>query len=209
MIGLNHRAGLRKRGYRRDSEYRVSNVALECPWRDTPRGDRSPPSQGRNKARNPFYSPISTRTPVWARKAEHVGSEEAKSECEQSSATTLDVGGLCLVPGDDSAAVMDTGSTANLVCFRWPVRRNLLSEKRGRQKVATYPSSARFRFGDGRLADVRHAAGIPADIAGSQGDIAGGYRRRREFRLIFRRLRRMQGFPRYRVEDSLISRGIC
>ena len=40
----------------------------------------------------------------------------------------------------------------------------------GRREVSTYPSSARCHSCDGRLGDVRHAADIPAGIAGSTGE---------------------------------------
>ena len=67
------------------------------------------------------------------------------------------------------AEVLDTGATATLVCFRRPQNHNRPLEKNGRQEVSTYPSSARFRSGVGRLGEVRHAAGIPVGIAGRKG----------------------------------------
>ena len=93
----------------------------------------------------------------------------ATSECEQSFSTILDVGGFCLAPEKDSAVVLDTGPAANLVCFRWLGRHNRLLEKKGRQRLSTYPSSARFCFGDGRLGEVRHATDTSAGFAGNKG----------------------------------------
>ena len=63
LNGFNRRTGFRDRWYRCDSEYRL---APKCPWRDTPREDRSPPFQERGKARKPSYSTISMETPVSA-----------------------------------------------------------------------------------------------------------------------------------------------
>ena len=63
--------------------------------------------------------------------------------------------------------VLDTGDAANLVCFRRLPPHYRLLEKYGFQRVSIYPSKARFRFGDGRLGEVRPAADIPVGIAGN------------------------------------------
>ena len=117
--------------------------------------------------------------PVSAQKAEHLGCEGRRSKCEQSFPTTSDVAGLFLVSVEGSARpirmwllALDTGATADSVYCYWLQRQNRLLGKKGRQKVSTYPASARGRFGDGRLGDVRHAADIPACISGSQGNFA-------------------------------------
>ena len=67
--------------------------------------------------------------------------------------------------------VSETGATANLARFRWLEHRNRFLEGEGYQKVSTYRSSARFRFGDVRLGGVRHAVDIPVRIAGSTGEV--------------------------------------
>ena len=61
--------------------------------------------------------------------------------------------------------------------FSWPrtkiARRRckrLLLERERRQKASIYPSSVRFRSGDGRRGEVRRAAGIPAGAAGDKGE---------------------------------------
>ena len=133
LNGFNCRTGLRDRCYRRHSEYLL---APKCPWRDTPKGDWSPPSQEQGKASQPSYTANLMQTQVSAQKAEHVGSEETKSECEQSFLTKLDVGGLSSVSDDDSVLALDAGATANLVCFCRPERQNRLPEKSGRQKLS-------------------------------------------------------------------------
>ena len=110
--------------------------------------------------------------PVSAQKAEHLGREGQRSKCEQSSPTASDVAGLFLVSDEGSLAALDTGATADSVYCWWLQRQNRLLGKKGRQKVSTCPSSARGRFRDGRLDDVRHAADFPACISGSQGNFA-------------------------------------
>ena len=126
------------------------------------------PEQG--KAPTPSLSVISTATPVSTRKANHLGSAGNLSDHEQSSATTLDVGGFFLVADSDSTMVLETGATANLVHFCWLRPRNRILQRRGSQKVLTYPPSARFRFGNGRLGEVRHPAGISAGIPVRKGE---------------------------------------
>ena len=148
----------------RESEAGDIGVIASFTWRPNARGgiplmgDKSPPSQSRGTARKPSSSAIFLETPVAAVMAERVDggtadpSMETQSECEQSSSTTLDVGGLALVSDEDSVVALDTGAAANLVCLRWLEHHNRLLEKKGRQKVATFPSSARSRFGATALA---------------------------------------------------------
>ena len=73
-----------------------------------------------------------------------------------------------MVSREDGAAALDTGATAHLVCFSWLARHNRILELRGIPGVTAYPSQARFRFGDGRLGEVRHEANVPVGIAGSK-----------------------------------------
>ena len=79
----------------------------------------------------------------------------------------MDAGGLFLVSEKGSVVVLDTGATANLVCFRCLDHHNRLAERHGFRRVSTYPQKARFRLGDGRVGNVRHAVDIPAGIAGN------------------------------------------
>ena len=50
-------------------------------------------------------------------------------------------------------AFLDTGAIANVVCSWWLGNHNSLLEKQGLPRISTYPASARFTFGDGRLGD--------------------------------------------------------
>ena len=104
---------------------------------------------------------------VSAQKVEHLDGEKPEGECEQFSSTTLDVGGMFLVSEDASMVELDSGATANSVCFRCLEHHNRLLERNGRPKVSTYPSSASFRFGGGSHGEVCHAADIPLGVAGN------------------------------------------
>ena len=93
-------------------------------------------------------------------------------ECDRSFSTALDLGGQFLYEAADSLGVLDTGATANLVCFGWPPRRNRTLEGKGVPRVSTYPACTRFKFRGGRLGEVRHDADIPVGIAGNVGKFA-------------------------------------
>ena len=101
-------------------------------------------------------------------KAESAGESETGSKCEQSFVTTVDAGDASLVSQEDCVAALDTGATAYLLHFSLLARLNRILERRGIPRITTYPSHARFRSGDGRLGDVRHAANIPARIAANK-----------------------------------------
>ena len=67
-------------------------------------------------------------------------------------------------------AVLETGASANPASPRWLERHDRILEQKAYRTVSTYPSSARFRSGHGRLGEVCHAAYIPVGIAGSKGN---------------------------------------
>ena len=71
--------------------------------------------------------------------------------------------------GGDSAGVLDTGATADLVRLKWLGNHNLHPERQELLRISLYPASARFKFGDERLGEVRLAAGITVGIAGRKG----------------------------------------
>ena len=81
----------------------------------------------------------------------------------------MDTGGLFLLAESAIVAVLRAGSAANLFCFRILGRHNRILRREGLSRVSTYPASARLKFGDGRLLEVRHAAYIPVGIAGNKG----------------------------------------
>ena len=86
---------------------------------------------------------------------------------EQVRAVLRHVSGLA--PREDSAVASDAGATADRVRFCWIARHNRISERRWIPRVATYPPHARFRYGGGRLGEVRRAADFPVGIAGNKG----------------------------------------
>ena len=98
--------------------------------------------------------------------------EEAKRGHEQFFSTTLDVGGLFLVADSECLVVLDTGAAANLGRFRWREQHNRVLKWWRYRKVSAYPSSAQFRFGDGRGDEVRHAADTLVGIPGSKGEFS-------------------------------------
>ena len=69
---------------------------------------------------------------------------------------------------EDNAVILNAGATANLVCSWRLNHHNSPSEKVGLPRVPTYPAQARFKFGDGRMGDVKFAAEITAGVAGAK-----------------------------------------
>ena len=84
----------------------------------------------------------------------------------------MDVGGLRASAKSGSLVVLDAGATANRICFSWLGCHKRIIQKKGLPRVSTYPASARFRFGNGRLGEVRHVADIPVGIPGSMRQFA-------------------------------------
>ena len=166
LNGFNRKTVLRNRCYRRNSEY---HLAPRCPWRDTLRRGGGSFSQERDRSQRPPYFSTSSDTPVVAQKAGSVGESEAGSEREQSFVGAADAGDVSMVSRGDSVVALDTGATAKLLCSSWLARHSRILERRWSPRVTTCPSQTRFRFGDGRLGVVRHAADIPLGIVGNEG----------------------------------------
>ena len=98
--------------------------------------------------------------------------KESSGNCEQSPSTTLEAGSRLVCTHEDSFVILNTGATANLVRFRWLAHRSSLLGNMCLPRVTTYPAWARFKFGDGRMGDVRFAADITAGTAGARGNFA-------------------------------------
>ena len=133
-------------------------------------------------ARRPPYTSISTETPVSGQKADHFGNGETGGKCDQSFAATMDMGEVFLVTGEDGVVVLVSGAAANLACLRLLAHHNRMLDRYGIQRVSAYPSKARFRFGDGWLAEVRHSSDIPVGMPGI-GALPRRLRRARIFQL--------------------------
>ena len=76
---------------------------------------------------------------VLRQNAERTYEFETGRKCEQPFATTVDAGDAFMVSQDESVVVLDTGATANLVCFRWLARHSRVLERHGIPWVSTYP----------------------------------------------------------------------
>ena len=94
---------------------------------------------------------------------------QLEDRTEQSFSTSWDSGCQLVFKRDASALLLDTGTTANLVCSRWLTQHNSILEQRGFPRVLTYPAQARFKFGDGRTGNVCPAADVAVGIAGAKG----------------------------------------
>ena len=81
----------------------------------------------------------------------------------------MDMANLFFVSQEDSVAVLEAGAAANPVGFSRLARHNRILGKYGIPRATTFPSEARFRFGDGRLGEVRHEADISLGGAGNRG----------------------------------------
>ena len=132
--------------------------------------------QEHETAFRPLRSSSATDPPVPALKVERLERDEAPGASEQPFSTSMDMGHLFVAPSEDSAVVLDTGATADLVCFRWLDHHDRPLEQHGVRSGPAGPSNARFCFGDGRVGDVRYAADTPARVAGIQGKFSASCR---------------------------------
>ena len=71
--------------------------------------------------------------------------------------------------GGSSKVILDTGASANLVGVSWLNNRNAILKALGRHQAKITPAFASFRYGGGRVGDVRRAAIIPIAIVGHAG----------------------------------------
>ena len=74
---------------------------------------------------------------------------------------------VCAVEG--SVVILDTGATANLVCFRWLNQHNAMLEKVDLARASTCPAHAPFKFGDRSMGGSKLAADISLGSAGANG----------------------------------------
>ena len=71
--------------------------------------------------------------------------------------------------GMESLAVLGTVAAAISACFGWLNPPAAMLERVGVPIAKPYPACARFKFGDGRMGDVRFTSETPAGIAGGRG----------------------------------------
>ena len=67
-------------------------------------------------------------------------------QCASSSSASTAPHVSLLMQSDEKDAVLDTGATANLACFKWLQRHNTLLVKNG-TPAAAYPNAASSKFG--------------------------------------------------------------
>ena len=94
-------------------------------------------TQERDKASRPSYSSILIDALVSAKKVNHWERVESPGACGQSFSASTDLGNLFLVSAEDSVVALDTGATANLVCFSCLAHRKRILARRGIPRVAT------------------------------------------------------------------------
>lgn len=151
--GFNRRTGERNRCYGCGSEY---HLLPKCPNKQERKAPVSLPPQP--------SAPRSSFSFITLEDDPH-----AANVVEHSFVTSLSKGRPILYAHNDSVVIMDTGATANLVCFNWLSHHKYLLARRGLPKVDSYPAHAMFKFGDGRLGEVCHAADITVGVAGVKG----------------------------------------
>ena len=60
----------------------------------------------------------------------------------------------------------DTAAMANLACLGWLRNRNCLLKHAGYEDAAPCPTSAQFKFGNGRMGTAKHAGDVPIVLSG-------------------------------------------
>ena len=84
---------------------------------DAPRRDSLSFSPAPSKTRRPPRSSFSVESPGRAQSDWSSSKRDVGITCEQSSTTTLVLGGQFMDNGADSLVVLDTGAAANLDCL--------------------------------------------------------------------------------------------
>ena len=87
----------------------------------------------------------------------------------QSFSTAMELGRLFLASPSESAVALGAGATADLVCRKWLANHNAILGKQVLGTAVPYPSSARYKFGDGRIGEVEHESDIEVGNAGRRG----------------------------------------
>ena len=163
---LSGRTGERNRRFTRNSE---CHLAPESPLRKSRKRSHPVFSPPPDRAPRPSFSSISTDARLSAFKARSSALNEAGRNCDQSVPATLGAGNQLICTKEDSMVILGTGATANPVSLRWLQNRSSAPAKRGFPRVETHPATARLKFGDRRMGEVGHAAGITAGKAGEKG----------------------------------------
>ena len=97
--------------------------------------------------------------------------DDGSTSCEHPFSATPDADCQFVFEETGSAAVLAARATASVLCSRRSGRHNRISAQNEFPQLSTYPGCARFKFGDGRLGEVRCAADNPVGIAGTTGKL--------------------------------------
>ena len=129
--GFNRRTGERNRRYGCGSEYHL------LPKRPTKMGKKvsAPTPPPSSTPRSPFSSITLEDSPQDVNSAQH------------SVSTSLTKDRPVFYAQNDSVVILDTGATANLVCFSWLARHNRTLERHEVPRVTTYPALATGALG--------------------------------------------------------------
>ena len=167
--GVNRRTGERNRRYTCNSEY---HYAPQCPQKEN-RYDGAPsPLRQVKRASSAPYS-ISMGAPLTVGPSDKSVPGGPERSHGKSFPTTLEIGGQFAISNSDSVVLLDTGATANLVCFKWLENRKIFLRKMGFPREFPYSTSARSKFGDGRAWGSETCSGYQGWRRRAQGRLHG------------------------------------
>ena len=120
----------------------------------------------------PRYSSISVESPADVQDCGLPSQADFAEPCDKSFATTLEFSGK--YSAADAGSVVDpgTGAAANFAFFKWSGRHNSALGKFGVPPAQSFPAIEGFKFGNGRVGEVRFSADILAWTAGGRGEVA-------------------------------------
>ena len=163
LNGFKRRTGERNWCFTCNSE---SNFAPNCPSQGTLGEGSAPPTPFWNKPPRPPCCSIAMESPISLRNDGFPEKKDTAGIREQSLYTTLDLDGQFLCMRENSVVALDSVAAANLLCFGRLGGHNLRKGKQGLLRISTYSASARAKFGDAHLGEVRLFAGFTFGIAG-------------------------------------------
>ena len=163
LNGLNRKGGRANRRYLRTSEYRL---LPKLSRRGTSAKISAPVSSPPKMSTRPPFSPIPMESPAEVQEKGLPSQEDSEEACAQSFSATSDLSGQFSAADADSVMVLGAGATANLVCLNGWAAAILC---RGIPSAKPFRARARFKFGNGRLCDLRFWSDILLGIAGGRG----------------------------------------
>ena len=166
LNGFDRRTGGRNRCFTCNSDYQF---APQCPRKESRGEGPNPSTCVWKEPSRPPYSSIAVESPISVQTDGYDEKSDQRGKCGRPLSATLDLGGQFLCVREDCVVALGAGAAANLVLFNWLENHNLLLGTHGFPGVSTYPTGARFEFGDGRQGEARLAADISVGNAGAVG----------------------------------------